>query len=81
MFSAKIADLSDSLVVTFARENGIPVLGGLTPSQFIEFKDNLLVDDKYAQSYDAFAVVSDYMDSLCLKRLYNFCLKAKFEYF
>ena len=31
MFSAKIADFTDSLIVLFARDNGNPVMGGLTP--------------------------------------------------
>ena len=31
MFSAKLADFTDTLEVAFARDNGTPVLGGLTP--------------------------------------------------
>ncbi len=30
MFTAKVADFTDSLLITFPRENGVPVMGGLT---------------------------------------------------
>jgi hypothetical protein len=42
MLQAKIADFTDSLVVMFARDNATPIMGGLTPQQFLEFKQNQL---------------------------------------
>lgn len=78
MFSAKIADHTDSLIVTFARENGVPIMGGLTPSQFRDFKESASVEQFGLTNTN---IVTDYLESLCINREYNILLKGKYENF
>ena len=54
MFQAKLADFTDSIVVSFARDNGTPILGGLSPEQFREFKETQAYE---SQIVDTSAVV------------------------
>ena len=77
IFQAKVADFTDAMVVMFARDNGTPLLGGLTADQFRDFKQS----QQPADSVDASAVVQDYLDSQCLSNLFSLCLKAKWESF
>ena len=60
MFQAKMADFTESIVVSFARDNGTTILGGLTPEQFREFKETQADE---GQMVDTSAVVQDYLDS------------------
>jgi hypothetical protein len=73
MFQAKIHDGTDSLIATFARENGAPVLGGLTARQYQTFLEE--------GDAEEIGVVRDYLDSQCVLQTYNICLKAKYENF
>jgi len=75
MFQAKIADFSGKLTVTFARENGVPVLGGLSARQWQDFLENS------GDSEHSDRVVSDFMDEQCVLPDFNMCLKAKHENF
>ena len=78
-FAARIEDLSDSLTVMFARDNGVPILGGLTPSQFRDFLETETAEP--SELFDRSEVVSSFLNSLLVSRDYSILLKAKYETF
>lgn len=64
--------------MTFARENGIPIMGGLTPQQFRDFKES---SGAALEGLTNSSVITNYLESLCISREYNILIKAKWENF
>jgi hypothetical protein len=58
----------------FARDNGTPLLGGLTADQFRDFNQS-----QPADSVDASVIVQDYLKTQRESNTFNICLKAKWE--
>jgi hypothetical protein len=76
------------MIVTFARENGEPIMGGLTAPQYRDFKLSIstTLPDNFGNDpenpyLDKSSIISDYLISLCVDREYNILLKGKYENF
>lgn len=68
MITAKISDFTESIHVTFAREQGTQLMG-MTAQEFMKFKNNNTEED-----------VQEYFDKLHFKT-YNLMVKGKYSYY
>lgn len=69
MFTAQISDFTDSIRVTFPREQGNTLMGGMSAFDFRKFKDEKSEDE-----------VQKYLDDLLFKS-FNVMVKAKFDHY
>ena len=69
IFTAQISDFTDSIRVTFPREQGNTLMGGMSAFDFRKFKDEKSEDE-----------VQKYLDDLLFKS-FNVMVKAKFDHY